>query len=161
MQTKPRHTVIGTSAHKALRVLLIPGVMFALIGCSSNMVSAGKDGISIEGGAWTGRSDDGAYTMQFNIGTDGANIFLVTFSYPCGDRYSTLLPPNPIKIGLNDSAFETTTTDTSDLMPKLVITGRFIDSTHAEGTWEMFRYQLVYLDIGCPAASGTWKGGPE
>jgi hypothetical protein len=154
-------TMIGNPVRKALRELLILGILFALTGCSGNTVTAGKDGIPIAGGDWIGRSDDGAFSMQFRIGTDGANIFLVTFSYPCGDKYSTVLPPNLIKIGLNNSAFETTTTDASDLLPKLVITGRFIDRTHAEGTWELFRYQEVYLDIGCPGASGTWTGGPE
>jgi hypothetical protein len=162
MQTKPLFiTVNGNIVHRIISRLLILCIIFILIGCSNNMVTAGLDGISIEGGKWTGKSDDGTYTMQFNIGTDGANIFLFSFSYPCGEQNSYVLPPNPIKIELNNSAFKTTTTDYSDLMPKLVITGKFIDSTHAEGTWEMFRYQVVYLNIGCPAASGTWKGSPD
>jgi hypothetical protein len=125
------------------------------------MVTAGKDGISIEAGDWIGKSDDGSFTMQFKIGTNGENIFIDSFSYPCGEKGSYVLPPNPIKVALNNSIFETTTTDYSDLIPKLVIKGKFVDSSQAEGSWEFFGYYDSFIDLSCPAGSGTWKGSPE
>ena len=159
MHKKP--ILLGNIVQKLLSLLLVFSALMTLISCSSNMVTAGKDGINIEGGEWIGKSDDGSFSMEFKIGTNGENIFLISFSHPCGEKNSYVLPPNPIKVGLNNSAFETTTSEYSDLLPKLVITGKFIDRTHAEGTWEFFGYQSVALDIGCSAANGTWKGGPK
>ena len=150
----------GNIAQKLLALLIVFSALIALIGCSSNMVTAGKDGISIEAGDWIGKSDDGSFTMQFKIGTNGENIFIVSFSYPCGEKSSYVLPPNPIKFALNNSIFETTTTDYSDLIPKLVIKGKFVDSSQAEGSWEFFGYYDSFIDLSCPAASGTWKGSP-
>ena len=156
-----KHEFPGIIVHQLLSLLLVFSALISLIGCSSTMVTAGKDGISIESGEWVGKSEDGSFTMQFKIGTNGDNLFLVSFSHPCGERSSYVLPPNPIKVALHNSAFETTTTDYSDLIPKLVITGTFVDSTHAEGTWEFFGYYDSFIELSCPAAVGTWKGSPE
>jgi hypothetical protein len=71
-----------------------------------------------------------------------------------------VLSSNLIKVPLSNSAFETITKASSDLMPKVKITGRFIDRTHAEGTWESPGLYDSILEIRCPAASGTWSGGP-
>lgn len=138
--------------------LLIFSILLTLIACSSNLVTAGENGISIKKGEWVGKSDDGSFAMQFTIGSDGANVFLGYIAYPCGEQNLSILPPNPIKIELKNSAFTVTTSDHSDLFPKVVINGKFIDSENAEGTWETFRYNEIYLDIVCPASSGTWKG---
>ena len=146
---------------KFFPLLTVFCALTVLTGCFSNLVTAGKDGISIQAGEWIGKSDDGSFSMQFKIGANGENIFLMSFSHPCGEMSSYVLPPNPIKIALNNSSFETTTTDYSDLLPKLVIAGKFIDRSHAEGAWEFLGYYDVYLDIGCPPANGTWEGSPE
>lgn len=153
-------TVNASSATRPLCLLLILVVFIALAGCSSNQVTAGQDGISIQGGQWTGKSDDGSFSMQFRIGTDGANVFIDTLSYPCGEKTASVLPPHSIKAALNNSAFESSTKDYSDLLPKLVVTGKFIDSTHAQGTWEFFGYSDEFMDLYCPVASGSWTGSP-
>jgi hypothetical protein len=150
---------IRSRIYKAVRGLVILSCILVVIGCINNTVAAGKDGIDIVGGQWTGSSENGSFSMEFNIGTDGANIFILTYSYPCDDKVSYVFPPKPIKALMNNSTFETTI-EGSDLSSKLVITGRFIDSTHAEGAWESSGYQNIYLEMGCQAASGTWKSSP-
>jgi hypothetical protein len=146
--------------HKSQRMVMILGIACALTGCSINTVTAGAGGIPIEGGGWTGRSADGRYTIQFTIGVDGANIFVYSYSFPCGKQNESVFPPNAIKITLNQSAF-ITTTKKSDLMPSLVIAGQFTDRTHAQGTWGVFRFVNGDLNLFCPASAGAWTGSPD
>jgi hypothetical protein len=150
----------GNLLHKCLRLLPVLGIAWALTGCSINTVTAGAGGILIEAGEWEARSADGRYTMQFTIGVDGANIFVSTYSYPCGKQNSVMFPPNPIKIKLDQSAFITTTKQ-SDLLPSLVIAGRFTDRTHAQGTWGVFRFVDSLLNLSCPASGGAWTASPD
>lgn len=159
-------TIIGNGdiVGKLLSLLLVFGALIVLVGCSSNMVTAGKDGISIVNGEWIGQSDDRSFTMEYKIGTDGENLFIVSYSHPCGEKNTFVIPPKLMKVEIINSAFKTTTTDHSNLLPKLIITGKFVDSTHAEGTWDFYgdyQFQDIDPDMVCPAAKGTWKGNPE
>jgi hypothetical protein len=151
----------GSIVQKRISLLLpVWCALIALTGCYRNLVQAGKGGINIEAGDWIGQSSDGSFSMEFRIANDGENIFVVFFQYPCGQQTSYVLPPYPIKNGLSNSAFRITTSDHSSLLPKLFIIGSFIDSIHAEGTWEFAGYSDSIVGIGCPKSAGSWKGSP-
>ncbi len=137
--------------------LLVLIILSILVSCSDNTAVAGENGIRIKAGEWIGQNDEGSYMIQFNIVSSadvGANIALLTYTYPCGETYFSVFVPKPIKIEINNSAFEMKVGQTN-------LTGKFIDSTHAEGTWEVFTHQNVFLGIVCPAAKGTWKGSSK
>jgi len=118
--------------YQVFRLLLVLGVASAVIGCSANLVPAGEDGIRIRSGDLIGKSDDGTFMMQFRIGSDGANIFLITYPYPCGENIVKVFSSNPSKTQLSSNAFKLTI-DGSFNSPKQAITGKFIDITHAKG----------------------------
>ena len=153
------NTANGNPLHKALLCLVILSIIAAATACSGGAVPGRKDG-SIKAGTWIGASAEGAFMMQFNIRTDGASVLLIPLSLPCGEQNLYMFGDEPVRVGLDDSAFEATIEHT-DLRPRVVITGRYTDRTHAEGTWEVSAFQNFYLDMACPAASGTWKGSPE
>jgi hypothetical protein len=139
--------------------LLALVLLSALIGCSETTVVAGKNGIRVKPGEWSAETEDG-HIADFTITFDGTNILVYTYSYPCDGKFSYVLPSKPIKTELNNSAFEMTV-DYTDFNTKFILTGKFIDSTHAEGTWESFKFHSIYLDTVCSAAKGTWKGSPK
>jgi hypothetical protein len=151
-------------ANQGFLLVLVLGLASVVIGCSANTVPAGKDGIPILSGEWTGISDDGPFMMQFNIETNGDSIFLIAYAYPCGMETTHVYMTQSIKAPLANSAFALTIDDPEgnlDISPRLVITGTFIDSKHAEGNWEMSGFQNIYFDITCPPARGSWKGAPD
>jgi hypothetical protein len=165
MQTNKYLTTTNrVNTNQGFVLLLILGLGSTLLGCSANLVTAGKDGIRIRGGEWTGKSDEGTFTMQFSIGTNGESIFLLAYAYPCGREIAHVFMTQSIKTPLANSAFEMTIDDPEgnlDISPRLVITGTFIDSKHAEGDWEMSGFQNIYADITCPPVRGSWKGVPD
>ena len=138
---------------KFLWPILILGILCVLIGCVDNAVIEGENGIRIKAGEWSGMDDEGTYLIHFNI-TDGSNVALLYYSFPCGEKSTTVFPAEPIKIEISDSAFEMQVDQTK-------LTGKFIDRTHAEGTWEVFAHQNIYFDQVCPPAKGSWKGSPN
>jgi hypothetical protein len=161
MRTKKCLTITNRNiASQVLRLIIVFGIASAVFGCSANLVPAGEDGIRIHGGDWIGKNDGGTFIMHFTIGSDGANIFLLTYSYPCGEKIATVFLSHPIKTPLSSGTFKTTI-DPTYTSPKLVITGKFINKTHVEGEWKMFGLNDDFLEIGCPTASSFWKGEPD
>lgn len=147
----------GSTVRRHLWHLLALFTFTILPGCTNNTTEAGKDGIPIQVGAWVGQSDNGSYSVEFNItsfSNVGTTMAVFSYGYPCGDRFTFVSPPKAIKIDLSNSAFDTKIEQTN-------FSGKFIDSTHVEGTWEVFKHQIPFLDRICPAAKGTWKGSPK
>ena len=68
-------------------------LLLALAGCSENTVVAGQNGIRVNAGEWASETDDGAFMLEFSVAYDGANIFVSTYSFPCGKKTSYVLPP--------------------------------------------------------------------
>lgn len=144
--------------------LLVLIVVFAAVGCAGRTVPIGTEGMRVRTGPWVGSSDDGAFQMQFIVGADGTHIVLLDRGLPCGEQTLYMFGANSVRIELDGNAFEKTIDSTDDpgsLRPKLVLTGRFIDSTHAEGSWQMSALGDTFLGIACPAANGTWQGSPD
>lgn len=140
--------------------LLLLSMVFILVGCSLRTVTAGEGGIRVRAGGWVGKSDDSDFMIQFSIGSGGSSIIVIYYAYPCGEMVSYVLSSKTTRIELINSTFEGSI-ETTDLGPRVTVTGRFIDKTHVEGTWESSGYSSYAPEIFCPAASGTWKGGPE
>jgi len=157
--TSQANTANGNPLRRTLSCLAILSFIATATACSGDSFTGGKED-SIKAGIWIGTNDDGAFKMQFNIRPDKASVVLIPISLPCGDQTMYMFGDEPTRVGLYDGAFQATI-EGSDVRPRLVITGKYTDRTHAEGTWEMSRFGSAYLDIGCPAASGTWKGSPE
>jgi len=99
---------------------------------------------------------------------------LLTCAYPCGDQsisfstfsLSDMTSPRPIKKAeVHDGAFEVRVDQTDPISAQVftpfVFTGRIIDSTHIEGTWEVFKHRVLTSEMVCPAAKGTWQGRPK
>lgn len=146
-------------------------ILYAFTGCTSNTVAVGKNDLRVKAGEWLGQNDKGSVMIEFNVvsvGDAGANVVLLTYAYPCGEGslsistfdMANMDSPRPIKKAeIHDGAFEMQV-DQAFLTPgRLVLTGEFIDSTHAEGTWEIFNHQVS--DRVCSAAQGTWQGRPK
>ena len=150
----------GNLVHRSISGLLVLGIVAAASGCSGSVGTTDWDGTGIKSRLWIGSSDDGSFEMQFNVRPDGASIVLYLYSLPCGEQQVYTLGEDPVRPALDDGVFETTI-EATDLRPGVVITGKYIDKSHAEGTWQTSAFQSVFLDMACPAASGTWKGGPE
>src|SRR5512141_1470057 len=92
--------------HRILWQLLVLVALVTLVGCSDNSVAAGENGILVKPGEWTGSSDTGANMLEFTVGVNGGSIFVASYAYPCGEKSAFVLPPQPIKVELKDSAFE-------------------------------------------------------
>jgi hypothetical protein len=57
MQTNKYLTTTNrVNTNQGFVLLLILGLGSTLLGCSDNLVTAGKDGIRIRGGEWTGKN---------------------------------------------------------------------------------------------------------
>lgn len=153
------NTANGSLLRRALLCLVLLGVIATATACSGDTFTGGWDG-GIRAVGWIGKSDDGAFTMRFNIRGDKVSVAIIPLSFPCGEQTMYMISDEPLRAELTDNAFEATS-EPGGLTPRLVIRGKYIDSTHAEGTWEMSAYGSYGLDVGCPAASGTWTGGPE
>ena len=152
-------TANGNFQRRALLCLVILSIIAVASACSGYVGSGGWDG-GIRAVGWIGKSDDGAFTMRFNIRGDKVSVAIIPLSLPCGEQTMYMFGDEPLRAELNENAFEARS-EPGGLTPRLVIRGKYIDSTHAEGTWEMSAYGSYGLDVGCPAASGTWTGGPE
>jgi len=117
----------------------------------------GESGPSARSGTWSGESEDGKYTFQANIvsvANSESVVSLLTYGYPCGDRFTYVMPSKPIKLEIVNGSFEVK-------IERTLLTGQFTDSTHAHGTWEVLPHQISYLDTVCPEAKGTWEAGPD
>jgi hypothetical protein len=157
-----------------LTVLLI---LLALTGCTVSTVPVGENGLRVRAGEWLGKNDKGSAMLAFNIvdaGDAGGNVVLLTYAYPCGDgsvsvssfNLSDMDSPRPIqKTAIHDGAFrlevEQSGLTGTGVFTKLIFTGKFIDDTFAEGTWEVFGHQLYPGERVCQAANGTWQGHPK
>jgi hypothetical protein len=128
-------------------------------GCEMNLVRAGDNGIFVQRGEWIGKNESGSYIIDFII-NGGSSITVTSYSYPCGEENSYVLPPQPIIVALSNSSF-TFMVDYSDLNPKYIINGTFTESNKVEGTWESFDYQNIYEGIICLGKNGEWKGTPQ
>ena len=157
--TSPTNTANGNPLRRALLCLAILSIIAAATACSGYLVPERDDG-SIKEGKWIGKSDDGAFSMKFNIGGDKASVALIALSLPCGEQTLYISGGISTKVELHDRAFEATIEHTS-FGPRVVVTGKYTDRTHAEGTWEMPAFGSLSPDMACPAASGTWTGSPE
>ncbi len=122
-----------------------------LSACTESAISTEKQ-FSIRSGEWAGQNGDGTFFMQF---TTASNVGIIYYAYPCGDRIQTVLPSRPIKGEVKNYEFVATSTDNT-LSGRITITGTFVDSRNAEGTWEVSPFYDSILEIGCPGSQGTW-----
>ena len=157
--TSQTDTANGNPLRKALLYLAILGVIATVTACSGDTFTGGWGG-GIRAVGWIGKSDDGAFMMRFNIRGDNVSVALIPLSLPCGERMMYMIGDEPLRAELTDNAF-VATSEPSGFRPRLVITGKYLDRTHAEGTWEMSAFGSYELDMVCPAASGTWTGSAE
>ena len=161
MQIRPQNLIMKKIVCQKLLCLVLLSIAFILVGCSLRTVPAGENGISIRAGRWVGESEAGDFQIQFSTGSGGSTIIVTFYAFPCGEKVSYVLSSKSTRLELNNSIFEGSI-ETTDLGPKVAVTGRFIDKTHVEGTWESSGFSSYAApDFSCPAASGTWKGGPE
>ena len=151
--------------------------LLALTGCIYSTVAVGKHDLRVRSGEWLGSDNDDHVVLEFNIvsvGDSGARIALLTYAYPCGGRsisvstfglgdMNTRLPVK--KAEIRDGMFEVRVEQTDPLSASVftpfVFTGEFIDGTHIDGTWEVFKHRGLSGETVCPAAKGTWRGRPK
>lgn len=160
-----------------LWLLLVLFILCALTGCTFNTVAVGKNDMRVRAGKWLGKNDQGSAMLEFNVvssGDAGANVVLLTYAYPCGERSISVSTfslgdmgtPRPIKKAeIHDGTFEVQVDQTDLISARVftpfVFTGEFIDSTHIDGTWEVFKHRVFSSEMVCPAAKGTWQGRPK
>ncbi len=157
---------------------LLSVVLFLLMlaGCTLNEIAVGNDGLRVRAGEWVGQNDTGNFLLQFKVVRAGsaAQLLLLDHSYPCGQESLSIRTyqmweldhPGPIaRAEVQDGTFRVEVDPVAFMgeqtSPKVIIAGRFIDSAHAEGTWEVSGLWIDYADIACPAAKGTWQGRPQ
>jgi len=136
--------------------LAILAIAVGLTGCSPTITSE-EGGPSIRSGTWSASSEEGEYSFQanvVNVNDSETVLSVLMYSYPCGNEFTYVMPPQPIKLNVLNGGFEARIEQT-------ILAGQFIDGTHAQGTWEVLAHQIPYLDKLCSAAKGTWEGRPE
>lgn len=152
-------------------------ILWALAGCTANTAVVGANNLRANTGKWLGRNAEGSVMLEFSIvsaGDSGASIVLVTYAYPCGDQSVSVSTFNladmetahPIKkTEIRDGMFEIRVDQTDPLSAQVftpfAFTGRIIDATHIDGTWEVIKHRIFSSESVCPAAQGTWQGRPQ
>ena len=140
--------------HKLFWKIVVLLALITLISCTDKKSDAENKVIRVKTGHWIGESDGGSYGLEFIVSNDAASIFIVTYSYPCGEQNIFVMSSKTLKTDIINNAFEMKVDQTN-------LYGKFIDKNHVEGTWEVFLHQIEYTETVCPAAKGTWKGGPD
>lgn len=152
-------------------------ILWALAGCTANTAVVGANDLRVRTGKWLGQTAEGSVMLELDIvsaSDSGASIVLVTYAYPCGDQSVSVSTFNladietarPIKEAeLRDGLFEMRVDQadpfSAQVFSPFAFTGRIIDATHIEGTWEVIKHRAFSSERLCPAAKGTWQGRPK
>lgn len=162
---------------RLLKFSLALFILWALAGCTANTAVVGANDLRVRTGKWLGQNDEGSVMLEFNIvsaGDSGASIVLLTYAYPCGDQsisestfnLADMETARPIKeTEIRDGKFEIRVDQTdpfsAQVFSPFAFTGRVINATHIDGTWEVIKHRAFSSERLCPAAKGTWQGRPK